>query len=136
MRYLTSIFSLLIFGCSFGQIAIDEGAVKFGFIQNGEYVFLKEPVAVKFINQQNNEVVLDTIYLESKNAIPPKILKSGIYKIELYLKNYPSILVTDIIVLNGKISFIERFDLDSLMKREETLKVKYQKPKTGYKSCG
>jgi hypothetical protein len=135
MRYLMSILMLLMLSNTFAQIPAGDGAIKFGFSQNGEYIFLEDSISVKYINQ-DNEVVLDTIYFNPENAIPAKILPAGIYKIEINVTKFPKIEVTDIIVQNGKISFLERFNIDSLINRKETFKFKYQKPLTGYKSCG
>ncbi len=136
MRYIGLILYFLTLNNSFAQSPVGEGGIKFGFIQNDNIVFLNDTITVKFINQDFNEVVLDTIYLSSEKSIPAKLLPVGTYQLEILFKEFPIIEVTDITVENGKISFIEQFDIGSLIDRKEILKLKYKKPTIGYKSCG
>ena len=134
MRYLIVILSFVLLSSVHGQTQLN-GAIKFGFVQKGEVVFLKDTIAVKYIDRKTH-LILDTLYFNPESPVPAKKLPPGNYKMEIRIKNLPKIKVSNITVVNEKISFIQEFDLDSLINRKKTVKVKYQKPKTKYESCG
>ena len=112
------------------------GAIKFGFVQKDEVVFLKDTIAVKYINQKTHKLILDTSYFNPESPIPPKRLSPGKYKMELKITNLPKIKVSNITVSDQRVTLIKEFDLDHLKDRKKTVKFKDEKPKKKYKSCG
>lgn len=112
------------------------GAIKFGFVQKDEVVFLKDTIAVKYINQKTHKLILDTSYFNPESSVPAKRLPPGKYQMEIKTRNLPKIKISNITVSDQKVTFIKEFDLDRLKDRKKTVKLKDEKPRKKYKSCG
>ncbi len=135
MKYLITILSFALLINVHAQTQ-PNGAIKFGFMQKDEVVFLKDTIAVKYINQKTHKLILDTLYFNPESPISPKILPPGNYKEEIRIKNFPKITVSNITVFDQRVTFIKELDIDKLKCRKKTVKLKYESPKTKYQSCG
>ena len=134
MKHVISILFFLSLSIAHSQTS-PNGAIKFAFIENAEVVFLKDTIAVKYINQKTRKLILDTIYFNPENPIPAKKLRAGKYKMEITMKDYPEIKLTNIQVKDQRVTFLE-FNLDGLIHTKKTVKLKHESPKNGYENCG
>ncbi|MGV3610475.1 MAG: hypothetical protein ACO1N0_05975 [Fluviicola sp.] len=135
MKNLISILSFVLLSNVHAQTP-PNGAIKFGFVQKGEVVFLKERIAVKYINEKTHKLILDTLYFNPESPVPAKVFPPGNYKMEIRVTNLPTIQVRNITVFDQRVTFITAFDLDKLKDRKKTVKLKYERPKNKYQSCG
>lgn len=135
MKYLIVLLSFVLISGVHGQTQ-PNGAIKFGFVQKGEAVFLKDTIAVKYIHQKTHKLILDTLYFNPESPVPAKVFPPGNYKMEIRVTNLPTIQVRNITVFDQRVTFIRAFDLDKLKDRKKTVKLKYERPMNKYQSCG
>lgn len=110
MRFLLSIFLLLNAGFSISQEQAF-GAIQIIFDYDELDVNKKDAVIISYINRENKNVIIDSLYLKPGDLIPGKKLEIGNYDVNLIHGKSFNRTIEYVIVSAGQITFLDEISL-------------------------